>query len=89
MKAPSFRCSEENDGSFILHYYSIRSGLEFIVILKTVLSRLANSQVDCKLIKSKEEDGFDHVQFHIIEKCNKLKIVSIIEFKNSYEHFLS
>ncbi len=72
MKAPSFRCSEENDGTFILHYYSDRPGLEFIVIglVKTVSSRLHNSEVDCKVIKSKGEDGCDHVQFHIIEKCN-------------------
>lgn len=32
MRAPSFRCTEESDGSLILHYYSDRGGLEFIVI---------------------------------------------------------
>lgn len=32
MRAPSFRCSEETDGSLILHYYSDRPGLEHIVI---------------------------------------------------------
>lgn len=32
MRAPSFRCSEESDGSLILHYYSERPGLEHIVI---------------------------------------------------------
>jgi guanylate cyclase soluble subunit beta len=73
MKAPSFRCSEAQDGTFVLHYYSDRPGLEFIVIglVKTVSSRLHNSEVDCKVIKNKGEDGCDHVQFHIIEKCNK------------------
>lgn len=32
MRAPSFRCTEEIDGSLILHYYSERPGLEHIVI---------------------------------------------------------
>jgi hypothetical protein len=32
MRAPSFRCTEESDGSLILHYYSDRAGLEYIVI---------------------------------------------------------
>lgn len=32
MRAPSFRCTEEPDGSLILHYYSERGGLEHIVI---------------------------------------------------------
>ena len=32
MRAPSFRCTEEPDGSLILHYYSDRGGLEYIVI---------------------------------------------------------
>ncbi|KAK8721333.1 hypothetical protein OTU49_012831, partial [Cherax quadricarinatus] len=33
MKAPSFRCTERpEDGALILHYYSDRPGLEYIVI---------------------------------------------------------
>lgn len=32
MRAPSFRCTTEPDGSLILHYYSERPGLEHIVI---------------------------------------------------------
>lgn len=32
MRAPSFRCTEEADGSLVLHYYSERPGLEHIVI---------------------------------------------------------
>ena len=74
MKAPSFRCTESEDGAFILHYYSDRPGLEFIVIglVKIVSSRLHKSEVDCKVIKSKGEDGCDHVQFLIIEKCKNL-----------------
>lgn len=71
MKAPSFRCSENHDGSITLHYYSDRPGLEFIVIglVKTVAKKLHNSDVECSVIKNKGEDGCDHVQFKIVEKC--------------------
>ena len=44
MKAPSFRCSKrEEDGALILHYYSDRPGLEYIVIgiVKVSLIRAA------------------------------------------------
>jgi guanylate cyclase soluble subunit beta len=70
MKAPSFRCSETAEGNLVLHYYSDRPGLEFIVIglVKTVASRLHKSDVECKVIKNKGEDRCDHVQFEIIEK---------------------
>lgn len=72
MKAPSFRCTEKSDGTFVLHYYSDRPGLEFIVIgiVKIVAHKLHKSEVECKVIKSKGEDGCDHVQFQIIEKCS-------------------
>jgi len=33
MRAPSFRCTERTeDGALVLHYYSDRPGLEYIVI---------------------------------------------------------
>lgn len=32
MRAPSFRCTETDDGALVLHYYSDRPGLEHIVI---------------------------------------------------------
>jgi guanylate cyclase soluble subunit beta len=71
MHAPSFRCSERDDGLLILHYYSDRPGLEHIVIglVKTVAKRLHNSEVECNLFKSKGPNC-DHVQFEIIDKCN-------------------
>ncbi|KAL7028069.1 hypothetical protein ACKWTF_005710 [Chironomus riparius] len=55
MRAPSFRCTEECDGSLILHYYSDRSGLEYIVIgiVKAVASKLHGVEVDIKIIKRK------------------------------------
>jgi guanylate cyclase soluble subunit beta len=73
MKAPSFRCSETPQGNLVLHYYSDRPGLEFIVIglVKTVASRLHKSSVECHVIKDKGQDGCDHVQFEIIESGPK------------------
>ncbi|KAJ6640086.1 Guanylate cyclase soluble subunit beta-1 [Pseudolycoriella hygida] len=55
MRAPSFRCTEEIDGSLILHYYSERPGLEHIVIgiVKAVALKLHGVDVDIKIIKRK------------------------------------
>ncbi|XP_076274489.1 guanylate cyclase soluble subunit beta-1-like [Rhynchophorus ferrugineus] len=69
MKAPSFRCTERHeDGALILHYYSDRPGLEHIVIgiVKTVASKLHETEVEIEILKTKEES--DHVQFLITEK---------------------
>lgn len=81
MKAPSFRCTENQDGTFVLHYYSDRPGLEFIVIglVKTVSLILHKSEVECKVIKSKGDDC-DHVQFLIIEKCIQIKMKTFFNF---------
>uniref|UniRef100_A0A336MTL7 Guanylate cyclase soluble subunit beta-1 n=1 Tax=Culicoides sonorensis TaxID=179676 RepID=A0A336MTL7_CULSO len=55
MRAPSFRCTEGEDGTLILHYYSDRDGLEHIVIgiVKAVASKLHGVDVDIKIIKRK------------------------------------
>ncbi|XP_014277846.1 guanylate cyclase soluble subunit beta-1 isoform X2 [Halyomorpha halys] len=67
MRAPSFRCTEVDDGNLILHYYSDRPGLEHIVIgiVKTVASKLHNTDIEMEIIKDKTE--CDHVQFMITE----------------------
>nr|CAD7570520.1 unnamed protein product [Timema californicum] len=68
MKAPSFRCTERpEDGALVLHYYSDRPGLEHIVIgiVKTVASKLHDTEVAVEIFKTKEE--CDHVQFLITE----------------------
>lgn len=54
MRAPSFRCTE-NNGSLILHYYSERPGLEHIVIgiVKAVASKLHGVDVEIKILKRK------------------------------------
>ncbi|RWS31955.1 soluble guanylyl cyclase beta subunit-like protein [Leptotrombidium deliense] len=73
MRAPSFRCTERpEDGALILHYYSEREGLEYIVIgiVKAVASKLHGSDVDVKILRTKD-DGCDHVQFIITEKKRK------------------
>ncbi|XP_066257080.1 guanylate cyclase soluble subunit beta-1 isoform X2 [Euwallacea similis] len=70
MKAPSFRCTERpEDGALVLHYYSDRPGLEHIVIgiVKTVASKLHDTEVEIEILKTKEE--CDHVQFLITEKA--------------------
>ena len=70
MRAPSFCCSaREEDGATILHYYSEREGLEFIVIglVKAVAKKLHRSDVNVQIYKTKD-DGIDHVQFLITEK---------------------
>ncbi|VVD02331.1 unnamed protein product [Leptidea sinapis] len=68
MRSPSFRCTERpEDGALVLHYYSDRPGLEHIVIgiVKTVTSKLHNTEVQVEILKTKEE--CDHVQFLITE----------------------
>ncbi|XP_047370762.1 guanylate cyclase soluble subunit beta-1 isoform X1 [Vespa velutina] len=66
MRAPSFRCTERpEDGALVLHYYSDRPGLEYIVIgiVKTVAKKLHGTDVDMEILKTKNE--CDHVQFLI------------------------
>ncbi|XP_078602354.1 guanylate cyclase soluble subunit beta-1-like [Branchiostoma floridae x Branchiostoma japonicum] len=69
MRAPSFRCTTQEDGTLILHYYSEREGLEHIVIgiVKTVAKKLHNADVDVQIIQRKGEES-DHVKFAILEK---------------------
>ncbi|KAI4463959.1 guanylate cyclase soluble subunit beta-2 [Holotrichia oblita] len=69
MKAPSFRCTERpEDGALVLHYYSDRPGLEYIVIgiVKAVASKLHGTEVDVQILKTKND--VDHIQFLITEK---------------------
>lgn len=67
MRAPSFRVTTRN-GAIILHYYSVRDGLEHIVlgIVKTVARKLLNTEVSIEIIQTKEEDN-DHAQLAITE----------------------
>ena len=71
MKAPSFRCTEGEKGSLILHYYSHRPGLEFIVIglVKIISLKLHKTNVECKIINKTKESELGHVEFEIVEKC--------------------
>ncbi|XP_047121448.1 guanylate cyclase soluble subunit beta-1 [Schistocerca piceifrons] len=77
MRAPSFRCTERpEDGALVLHYYSDRPGLEYIVIgiVKTVASKLHGTEVDVQILRTKEE--CDHVQFLITEQSGPGKVAA-------------
>ncbi|XKL66635.1 hypothetical protein PGB90_010055 [Kerria lacca] len=89
MRAPSFRCTERpEDKALLLHYYSDRPGLEYIVIgiVKAVASKLHGTEVEVEIIKTKKE--CDHVQFLITERSNqkqelnqKIAEVEILSFE--------
>ncbi|KAL0273326.1 UNVERIFIED_CONTAM: hypothetical protein PYX00_006019 [Menopon gallinae] len=86
MKAPSFRCTvRPEDGALVLHYYSDRPGLEHIVIgiVKTVASKLHNTEVEVEIMQTKEES--DHVQFLITEQSGP-GVVSSTEFDVAETH---
>ncbi|XP_065345782.1 guanylate cyclase soluble subunit beta-1 [Cloeon dipterum] len=69
MRAPSFRCTEEEDGQLVLHYYSDRPGLEHIVIgiVKEVAKKLHDTEVEVTILEGKTEHS-DHIKFLISEK---------------------
>lgn len=68
MEAPSFRCTEADDGALILHYYSKRSGLEHIVIglVKTVCTDVLKIKASVEITTMKGDDC-DHSVFAIRE----------------------
>ena len=68
MDAPSFRCTNTNQG-FYLHYYSSRDGLESIVkgIVKSVAREFYGVEVEMKLVRQKGDNDSDHSLFHILE----------------------
>lgn len=79
MRAPSFCCSNRpQDGATILHYYSDRIGLEYIVIglVKAVTLKIYHSEVDVQIYKTKV-DGIDHVQFLITTESSLKNIEDI------------
>lgn len=85
MKAPSFRCTQrDEDGALILHYYSDRPGLEYIVIgiVKAVASQLHGTEVEVEILRRREEE--DHVQFLITEKDTQAR-VHITDQKQDHE----
>lgn len=73
MHAPSFRVSDRADGTLILHYYSSREGLEYIVIglIRAVARKLLNTEISVEIVKQKQGQG-DDVQFAIREiRCGE------------------
>jgi guanylate cyclase soluble subunit beta len=69
MEAPSFRCTEAEDGALLLHYYTKRSGLESIVVglVKTICTDILHTSVTVKVLAKKDENGSDHTIFAIYE----------------------
>ena len=65
-----FRCSQREDGALILHYYSERQGLEYMVIgiVKSVARKLENKEVNVEIITTQGEFLPDHVQFLVTTK---------------------
>lgn len=76
MRAPSFRCTEETDGSLILHYYSERPGLEHIVIGIVRVSQCGllflDRMVVCKIW------NYSRMQLHfILESSSQSRILAL------------
>lgn len=60
---PSFKCTENGDGSVALHYYSSRPGLAPMVIgLLNGLGKMFKTEIDVSQTMSRE-DGDDHDVF--------------------------
>lgn len=84
MKAPSFRCTERpEDGALILHYYSDRPGLEYIVIgivkvLKTsiYLIKICSSLISLQTVASKLHDT--EVAVEILKSKNEANHVQFL-----------
>lgn len=72
MEAPSFRCTETKDGTLLLHYYSRRQGLEYIVIgiVKAVAKQMLGTEVEVSVQHARSDDN-DHVVFAIKETLCK------------------
>lgn len=68
MEAPSFRCTETDDGTLLLHYYSKRPGLSHIVIglVKAIAKQLLDTEMTCDIHQDIDENN-DHVIFAVRE----------------------
>lgn len=68
MEAPSFRCTETDDGTLLLHYYSKRPGLSYIVIglVKAIANKLLDTEMTVEIYQDIDENN-DHVTFAIRE----------------------
>ena len=66
MNAPSFHCESKEDGSILLHYYSQRKGLEYLVIgiVKAVAKGIYHSNVDLEVL-SRQDGQWGHNTYHV------------------------
>lgn len=70
MRAPSFHCESKDGGSILLHYYSQRKGLEYIVIgiVKAVAKDIYNIPVQIEVLTRTDGHWGDkcyHVSFSV------------------------
>ncbi|XP_003743763.1 guanylate cyclase soluble subunit beta-1 [Galendromus occidentalis] len=76
MKTPNFTCERENDGSLILHYYSYRRGLEWMVVgaIRAVALRLFSEVVAIKILSSEDygQEG-QHTQLRITKSAETIE----------------
>ncbi|WKX97721.1 hypothetical protein Q1695_013416 [Nippostrongylus brasiliensis] len=68
MRGPAFCCEAQQDGSLILHYYSIRYGIDNIVkgVTHAVARRIFGIDVAIKVVGRKEEKLSEPVTYHTI-----------------------
>uniref|UniRef100_F7FK82 guanylate cyclase n=1 Tax=Monodelphis domestica TaxID=13616 RepID=F7FK82_MONDO len=95
MNAPSFRVEKRTDGTMLLHYYSDRRGLCYIVpgIIEAVAKDFFDMDVTLEILnKCEEEEGTgkkEHVVFLIVQKhCGQKKTIRSKKFqegKNSQQ----
>ena len=76
MRAPSFHCESRDDGSMLLHYYSQRKGLEYIVIgiVKAVAKDIYNIPIHIEVLTRRDGHWGDknyHVSFAVNSKYIK------------------
>ncbi|XP_065900116.1 soluble guanylate cyclase gcy-35-like [Dysidea avara] len=66
MNAPSFHCESKEDGSILLHYYSKRKGLEYLVIgiVKAVAKGIYHSNVDLEVL-SRQDGQWGRNTYHV------------------------
>lgn len=65
IRPPLFRCEKQLNGTYNLHYYSKRQGLEYYVmgILRRTLDVLYNTKIELRLLE--KNSGEDHSVFSI------------------------
>lgn len=91
MRAPSFHCMRNNDGSLMLHYFSERKGLYDIVIgiVRSVAENLYHTPIEMETIAIFDEDHsqlFAHHTAFSIRFVNKATQLALPSHSRGPEH---